>query len=336
MKKLILTLSILAGGLTAAQAQSYVWGTVSPTTGQNNKMDMTVWLIEKCPSGNSFTLNAIDSVEIADSAHSFGFTNPQVGSNCQLLIKAAFKPNSSAYSTHLPTYYSGSTSGVGSLLWSGAAPVTATTQQNPTYWNFTMVQGTNPGGPGFVGGSVLQGANKGTAAGDPLEGRTMLLTDMNDNAVAYTTTDAAGKFSFSNLANGDYKLFGDQWGKDNPALTVTLNGSNSNVTNILFEESSTKFQGRYFWPTNVTNVNSELNNLKVYPNPMKGEVNIAGIEKIAGEKEVTITNVSGAVVYHNTFADGAQVSLATSDMASGMYLMQVKTTEGTATFKLTK
>ncbi|MEZ5018356.1 MAG: T9SS type A sorting domain-containing protein [Flavipsychrobacter sp.] len=336
MKKIILTLSVLFGALTASYAQSYIWGTVAPNSGQGNILDMKVWLIKKCQVGNSYTLTAIDSADIADSIHAFSFPNPQIGTNCQLLVKAAFKTNSPHYNNYLPTYYSGSTSGVGSLLWSGAAPVTAATQSNPTYWNFTMVQGTNPGGPGFVGGSVLQGANKGTAAGDPLEGRTMLLTDMKDNAVAFTTTDATGKFSFSSLANGVYKLFGDQWGKDNPALTITVDANNQNINNIVFEETSTKFSGRFVWATNVTNVNSNLSNLTVYPNPMKGEVKVAGLQNIAGDKLVTITNVSGAVVYTNTFSEGANVVLSTSDMASGLYLMQVKTTEGTATFKLTK
>ncbi len=336
MKKLITTLTILLGALTASQAQSYIWGSVQPTTGQNNTQDMRVWLIKKCPAGNSFTLTAIDSLDVADSIHSFAFPAPQVASNCQLLIKAAFIPGSPQYSNYLPTYYSGSTSTVGSLLWSGAAPVSATTQSNPTYWDFTMVQGTNPGGPGFVGGSVLQGANKGTAVGDPLAGRVLLLTDMNDNAIAYATTDAAGAFSFSSLANGEYKLFGDRWGKDNPALMVTVDANHQNINNIVFEENSTQFKGRFVWATNITNTNSALAQLSVYPNPMQGQVSVSGLQHIDGDKTVTLTNVTGAVIYQNTFGEGKQVVIPTAELSSGMYLLQVNTSEGVASFKMLK
>ncbi len=331
MKKFSLIIAMALGSFTAAEAQTYITGNVDPVSGQGNQLDMTVWLIEKCVSGNSYTLTAVDSQEVADSLHAYSFIMPQVGSGCQLLVKAAFKSNSAHYANYLPTYYAGSGT-TGNLMWSGATAIT-TAGNN---YNFTMVAGTNPGGPGFVGGSVLAGANKGTAVGDPLEGRIMLLTDMSDNAVAYTTTDANGEFSFSSLANGTYKLFGDQWGKDNPVLYVTVDANNQNINNIVFEENDTQFKGRYVWATNVTNVNSELGKVSVFPNPVQGQINIDGLNNISGDKVVTITSVTGAVIFSQTYNEGQQVSIGANDMAAGLYMLEVQTTAGNKTFKLVK
>lgn len=331
MKKLSLIIAMALGSFTASQAQNTINGTVAPMSGQGNAYDMMVWLIEKCPAGNSYTLTAVDSQQVIDSVHIFSFNPPQVGSGCQLLIKAAFMPSSANYSSYIPTYYAATTSGVGNVSWSGATAVSGAGR-----YDFTMVAGTNPGGPGFVGGSVLAGANKGTAVGDPLEGRIMILTDMSDNAVAYTTTDAQGEFSFSSLANGTYKLFGDQWGKDNPALFVTVDANNQTINNIVFEENNTQFKGRYVWATNVTNVNSELSKVSVFPNPVQGQINIDGLNNISGNKVVTITSVTGAVIFSQTYNEGQQVSIDANDMAAGLYMLEVQTTAGNKTFKLVK
>ena len=329
MKKIITSVVLVLSSLAAANAQNTIRGMVSPVSPQSSTADMMVWLIEKCPSAGSYTLTAIDSQLVIDSMHLYYFQAPTVGSGCQLLVKAAFLPSSVHYSSYLPTYYGVS---AGSLSWSGATPVTA----GPTYHDFTMISGTNPGGPGFIGGSVLLGANKGTAVGDPLEGRTMILTDMSDKAVAYTKTDATGAFSFPSVANGTYKLFGDQWGKDNKVLYVTVDAANQNIKNIVFEENDTKFSGRYVWATNVTNVNSNLSEVSVYPNPVQGQINVSGLSNIKGAKSVTLTSVTGAVIFTQRYNEGQAVVISANDMASGLYMLEVATIEGNKTFKLMK
>ena len=58
-----------------------------------------------------------------------------------------------------------------------------------------MIHGDNPGGPGFIGGLISEGANftgsddSRSGDGDPLENVTMLLLDENDNPVAHTVTE---------------------------------------------------------------------------------------------------------------------------------------------------
>ena len=74
--------------------------------------------------------------------------------------------------------------------------------------NISLIAGTNPGGPGFIGDSVLLGANKSAAVGDALDGRMLLLATSSGQAVAYTSSNASGQFSFPNLAYGTYDFRG--------------------------------------------------------------------------------------------------------------------------------
>src|SRR5437764_808468 len=62
-----------------------------------------------------------------------------------LLVKAALLSSNSSYWSYLPTYKENS------LTWNTAHAASFTLGAN----NIHMVAGTNPGGPGFIGGSVL-------------------------------------------------------------------------------------------------------------------------------------------------------------------------------------
>lgn len=295
-------------------------------TGNGQGVDAAiVYLIQQEYDSNnqSYTLTAIDSV-YTDTLTGY-YTMPATNyTNGALLVKAALIPGSPGYNDFLPTYHDSS------LLWSGANPISF----NNTTANIYMNAGVNPGGPGFIGGSVLQGANKSTAVGDPLEGKLMLLTTILDVPVAYTYTNADGEFSFPSLAYGTYKLFGDAWGKNNIPLTVTIDANDPHVHEITFEEHSETFEG-YLWPTSVNNA-PVMANITVYPNPVKDVLKINGLNGIKGEKTVALSSINGTTVFTHTFQDGEAVVIPVSGIANGLYMLQVSTVEGTAIYKIVK
>lgn len=280
-----------------------------------------VYLIEEDydSSISSYILTAVDSTTTDTMGH-FQFVY-QSNTWRPLLAKAALLPASPDYNDYLPTY------SYQSLNWSGAAVV------NGGSAAISMVAGVNPGGPGFIGGSVLQGANKSTAAGDPLNMRLIMLTTASGQAVAYTYSDANGAFSFSNLAYGTYKLFGDAWGKQNPALTVTISAAQPSVNNVVFEENSDSFGGEL----EVTAIGeTPLNDLmKVFPNPATDKLTISGLGQLSGVKSITLTGMNGAIVY-STQANMDAVSLPVSQLANGVYLLKVQSTKGAALYKVIK
>lgn len=170
------------------------------------------------------TLSAIDSVVIHDidsARYYFTFT-------CHdgpFMVKAACFAGTKYYAQFLPTYSEDAT------LWSGATLIHI---NNNGYYNRTinMVRGINPGGPGFIGGYISQGANKNGAG---LDGLQVNLYSMDDQAVAYTFTANAGRFEFSNLAYGKYKVIVEIPGKASDVQYVTLDQDHKQVDEVNFE-----------------------------------------------------------------------------------------------------
>lgn len=298
------------------------------TTGANNAK---VYLIDKYQDSVlvgttwvlSWILKAKDSA-LTNSAGDYSIPYP-TSVKGSLLAKAFLLPASSVYASYLPTYYTSS------VIWSGATTLPSSSVVTA---NISLISGTNPGGPGFVGGAVIMGANKHTGVGDPLPGRQIILTDGSNNAIAYTYSDASGMFAFINLPYGTYKIFGDVMGKTSAPLTFTLSATSPSANGIQFKETSQTFNATLF-STSVNTV-SGISAVSVYPNPMSNVVTIAGLNTIKGDKDAILTDITGKQIGNYHFAANADATINVSTLAAGIYVLQVVTTEGTATYKLTK
>ena len=245
-------------------------------------------------------------------------------------VKAALQPSDPNYASYLPTYHDSS------LVWSGAATFGSSAWiGNARNMRISLRGGANPGGPGFIAGDVLMGANKSTGVGDPLSSRVILLTTGAGQAVAYGYSDASGHFSFPNLPYGTYMLFGDAWGKTNPALTLTISAANPAVTTVVFEENNTTFKGH----VNALGIpaGSALDGITVYPSPMEAYFEIHALQSIAGEKTAILRDVTGAAVSITHIRAGSSSSrIQTNELASGIYMLELQTMEGSGQYKLLK
>lgn len=135
------------------------------------------------------------------------------------LLKAALDPLYSTptdYASYLPTYYPNA------LFWDSASTIYPNPNSTPIR-NIYLIPGNNPGGPGFISGSVLQGANK--APGDGLAGLDVLLLDQQNQPVTWTKTDAAGAYQFSNIPLTGLRVFPQFPGKKTTPKDVTLSAS---------------------------------------------------------------------------------------------------------------
>ncbi len=299
-----------------------IGGTITSSNPAQGDTATVVYLVDQSYDSVALTyiLTAVDST-ITDHIGQYGFHLP--ASYGTLLVKAALPPSSPDYAGYLPTYYTSS------LNWSGATAIVP----NSTV-DIQLIAGVNPGGPGFIGGDVLQGANKSTAVGDPLNKRVLILTTQANVPVAYTYSNASGQFSFPSVPFGTYKIFGDVMGKANPPLTITLSSQAPSISNIVFEEHSHIFDGHI--ATTVANVNGKLSGISLFPNPAIDNINILGLETVSGVKTVTLGSMSGATVYSHTFANGEKAVVPVNALSKGVYMLNVSTIEGLATFKVTK
>ncbi|MCB0756413.1 MAG: PKD domain-containing protein, partial [Flavobacteriales bacterium] len=108
---------------------------------------------------NTNQLTAVDSM-VVDSGNYY-FFGPLACGN--YLIKAAAYPGSQYYSNYIPTYYGTSP------FWGFAQTVSLGQANTQVTADIFLIGANNPGGPGFIGGDVTQGANK-VDPGDALEG----------------------------------------------------------------------------------------------------------------------------------------------------------------------
>ena len=112
-----------------------------------------------------------------------------------------------------------------------------------------------------------------------------------------------------------------------PGNSWTSNGLPiMNHQNIWFHLSS--------YVTSTNNINSA--NINLYPNPANDKVNIV-FNNINDVKEITITDVTGRIVYTKTIAANTnEITVNTNSYPSGIYFCEIKGTTTVETIKFTK
>ncbi len=291
-----------AGGpIGGSTLQGAVW--TDSTSGWN---EADVYLIQY--DSVSQTLTAVDTVQTVWGR--FAFTGVAPGN---YLIKAALVPSAPRFNDYLPTYYQNV------LFWYDAATIVVPIFNQPHY-NIFPLTGTNPSGPGFVGGNVNQGANK-QATGDPIEGVQVMLLNMDNTPVQYTYSDANGSFGFQNVAYGTYKVYAEVVGKPTFPAIVTLSSTKESVTDVavVIEE-----EGVYNAITEVEV--TYLNGTNFYPNPVAALGNLVFNANETGTVKVQVINMLGQTVamQETNVTPGSQH--LTVDMANhqaGIYLLTI-------------
>jgi hypothetical protein len=273
----------------------YVYGLLSSGIGSAGPSE--VYLIQHDPV--SGTLTALDTTLSVDSAGvtTYHFAAVPTGS---YLVKAAMLPSNPNHATNIPTYYQSS------LFWSQATPLQVL-PNGFTQASIPFIQGINPGGPGFVGGLVSQGANKGP--GDPIQGMQILLLDVNNNdePVAVDFSDALGQFSFSNIPLGTYKVYAEMINKVTIPAVATLDVNHPVVSNIKIIVGSTVI-------TSVMDLepSGDFAVGSLYPNPVTEHVYIP-------------LHIHNGVVLKAEITDlsGRQIQTLETSLSAGQHLMQI-------------
>lgn len=92
------------------------------------------------------------------------------------------------------------------------------------------------------------------------------------------------------------------------------------------------------WPTGINNVAGGVNNLAVYPNPAAQQTTAGFNMNTAGGATISVTDALGRVVYtssKNLPAGFNEVTIPTSSLAKGVYVVKVQTDKGAETQRLT-
>jgi hypothetical protein len=139
------------------------------------------------------------------------------------------------------------------------------------------------------------------------------------DAIVHKTSFITTGSSTTEKASRNFKIVIDA-GEDYPAggpyyITATLTDTNdaSSTKNVVFAFSK--------WPTSVSNVNQTTDDISIYPNPAKGDINVV-FNGNAGIKNISVYNLIGKVVSVYK-VNGNSAKLDLSNMPSGIYFMRL-------------
>ncbi|RYD57427.1 MAG: T9SS type A sorting domain-containing protein [Sphingobacteriales bacterium] len=282
-----------------------------------------VWLIVHDSAAN--TLTAVDSLNITGANwgwDDYMFTNVAPG---KYLVKAALTNGPTSGTSYVPTYCTSS------LSWSSATTINHTGGMSQWH-NISMLTGTVTSGPGFVGGSISAGANKGTGSGMP--GIDVYLKDAtNGKVVKYATTDANGDYSFSSVPEGTYTIQPELLGyMSTSSVPFQISSTKTKVENMWFLVSNSKKTIKPV-PASVMNV-AEGVAFTIYPNPAKNKTAIQWNSNSTADAAIIVTDIAGKTVYNNTVKAQGETVIDLSQLNKGLYFINVSSANTQQTQKL--
>ncbi len=274
-------------------------------------------------------LSLVESQHIGDSCSGrYFFQRVTAGT---YYLKAALDSLDPDYNNYLPTYFTNE------LNWADA---TAISVVNDDYNNnFALVAGVNPGGPGFIGGYVSQGAglaigghDESRSTGDPLPNIQVNLLTAAGVPVASTYTDGNGRYTFSNLKLDTYKVYAEEINKVPAPLNVTINANNplQDDVNVSINSNSA-----------VTGLD-DLSQIKIEgisPNPVTDKTVIAINLQKSAQVHLVLTDITGRVLQNRNLdlTTGAnQIKLDLSNHSAGVYHVTLSNASHKTILKLIK
>jgi hypothetical protein len=276
------------------------------------------WLIRK--NMYDSTLYATDTNTVSSGIYSFPNTI-----NGKYLVKASADSVSPFYANNIPTYYGDV------LFWYQATELQLCMNITQSI-DVNLVQGINPGGPGFFGGYISQGANRMLSPGDPESGITVILFNSNNQPVAYAITDNNGYFSIGNLALGTYKFYIDKLNAlidNNLAPSVTLSSTMPVMNNLPFVLHSDYLE--LLGTVNVESNNATISSMTLIPNPSKSFFKIEFESFLQQNVKLYLYDPIGSEVYFSNEKISAgkfSKEINVENFSNGIYFLEIKTKEG--------
>jgi PKD repeat protein len=295
-------------------ATGFLYGTLMAGTGAAGSSK--VYLIEH--NALLGTLTAVDTTYSIDSSGVTGYFFPNIQPG-NYLVKAAMLPSNPNYASNMPTYHQSS------LFWSQATTVNVL-PNGFVQADIQYIAGINSGGPGFIGGFISQGANKGP--GDPIEGVLVMLLDVNNGdapgAMAYS--NATGYFSFSGIPYGTYKVYAEMLNKTTYPNIVTIDAttpSNNGVKIVVGSSMITGVDSRPGFPLSAVG--------SIHPNPVTDQCILPVSLKDQTVLNIEIVEMTGRKIssHRVELAAGSHtLSIDASTLPGGLYLVSVSAENG--------
>jgi hypothetical protein len=281
--------------------------------------DIKTWLIQYDPAQGGM-LTSVAETYLNEWTNWATFDDLPNG---QYLVKAAPTPECSSYSDRMPTYWRSD------LWWYDAEVLTIPSLiisgSNRRNLSINFIAGQNPGGPGFVGGLVSEGANLTTnssdSPGDPMYPASVLLFDANGNLISGVATAPNGSFTLPDLAYGTYRLVVEIAGIVQHEQWITINATQPHLDLDIEVKIKT---------SEATSVQNDLPGFAFWPNPViTDQITV----KMPYPGQITLKNAQGQIVSQINMNVGTG-TIPLLNLPSAIYWMEVQTERGSTIKKV--
>lgn len=283
-----------------------------------NSTRIKIWLAKHNATNNSYDI--IDSTEINPGSLPYNkpyeFRHIPAG---DYLVKAGLIKGINEAAGSVPTYHPSQ------LYWNNAQLLNFNGM--PMQADINMQPGINSGGNGFISGRILE--TNSTAVGSI----GVLLLDKNGDPAGAAVTDASGRYSMTDIADGSYTIHADAPGYTTTVSSVEISSSQPAHNGISFELSPVA-QTIMPKPTNITDIESEAKGYNIHPNPAKDIVYISWHEQSNNAATISITDINSKVIYSKKALMNNEISIDLRSVTAGLYYLNIATEAGTTTQKL--
>lgn len=271
----------------------------------------------------TFDLEAMDSLTAYSSSTSVFYQFTGVPTDSYRVKAAVIDTFGITTTGYIPTYH------ISHFYWHDADVISHTSGTSDINEDINMSYGTTTSGPGFIGGSVLTGANKGTSGSVPVVGMRMCIINSATSQIqgmAYTNT--TGHYTFSNLPVGQtYYVFPDSINYlTTPYTSVTLTTAAPSMSAASFIQHTLS---KTITPVieGVQAVNPSASSITSFPNPANGKLNIQWYQKTNEDATITLVDIAGREVYKSNMKIGQGMGATQIDLSAftnGIYILSVK------------
>ena len=230
------------------------------------------------------------------------------------IVKAGLTDNSAYFSDYTPTYFGSQ------FYWYDAEQIINSV--NGYSYNISLIYGTNPGGNGFVGGSIDDGpfrlSNPAySSAQAPVSGAQIVIVNPFNQPQRWVAADASGNFNIADLAYGTYRLMADEPGMTCIPVEFTLSEQTPGV-NIAMTMGG-----------DITGIAVPVTSViqgDVYPNPAHTNASLQ-LQLLQTEKlSYSLTSITGQMVWSSgelTAVGQRIIQIPVNGIANGLYLLNV-------------
>lgn len=148
----------------------------------------------------------------------------------------------------------------------------------------------------------------------------VILLNSDDEPIRFVMTDSTGSFLIKNLPIKVYKVAPEKAGLVTIPAIIDFTATASNIINTnLFIATSNIYSY-----VSENNYSETINEISIFPNPVKDYVNISIILKQSIPFTVSIQNIEGKTLQNNSFKDSRNITLPVNNLLSGIYFIKIQ------------